>query len=132
MAARRRPDPVFAAIAAHREALADFGPEAAFLWKKRRETELRDLRHAYQAQTDKLVATEIKTRAGLRAFADYIASLQAYGGGKSAPCTYAIEVWHLSDAMAAVSEAMSRLIAPKRRPVRVPASVGAVAPALLH
>lgn len=106
-------DPVFAAIAAHREEFDAFTAEAAYLWKKRRsaEAERRKVRDAYEAHTEKLVKAEIQTPAGLRAFVDYIAGLQAYGGSNIAPGTYAIEVWHLSDAMSAISAALARLAA---------------------
>lgn len=105
-------DPVFAAIEAHRVAWSEFKTEAAFFAKKRgglSHPDFRAQRDAFEAATDALASAPISTLPGLRAFAAYIADLQAYGGSKVAPCVYAIEVWHLSDAMANVSATLARV-----------------------
>jgi hypothetical protein len=107
-------DPVLAAIAAHREEFDAFAAEIAFLKTKRprAEGEHRKARDAYEAHTDALVSAEIRTPEGLRAFVDYVAGLEAYGRSTIAPGVYAIELWHLSDAMGAVSAALARFAGP--------------------
>ncbi|WP_264051690.1 hypothetical protein [Methylobacterium flocculans] len=105
-------DPVFAAIEAHRVTLAEFQAEAAFFLKKRRghdQPEFRAARDAYEAATDALAAAGITTLPGLRAFTDYIADLRAYGRSEDWRMPYAIQVWHLSDAMANVSATLARV-----------------------
>lgn len=106
-------DPVLAAIAAHREDFDAFTAEMAFLQKRQphAEAEHRKARDAYEAHTDTLVSAEIRTPEGLRAFVDYVAGLEAYGRSTIAPGVYAIEPWHLSDAMGAVSAALARFAA---------------------
>jgi hypothetical protein len=109
----RKLDPIFAAIAAHRLAYDEFSAEAAYLAPKRHRakfaTEWQDAKATYEAATDVLVQSEIATVAGAQAFAAYLGDLQAYGGGKHFPCCYSIEVWHLSDAMARIGEALGKL-----------------------
>lgn len=112
-------DPIFSAIEAHRLAWSEFSAEAAFFCKKRGgrdKPEFRAARDAYEAATSDLVLSAITTLPGLRTFTSYIADLQAYGGSRIGPCIYAIEVWHLSDAMATVAATLARQVSPLPRP----------------
>lgn len=109
---RNQADPIFAAIAAHGAAHDAFSAEAAFLAPRRRSAkyaaEWEAVRAAYRDATDALVSSEIITVAGAQAFAAYLGALRAYGGGKHFPCAYSVEVWHLSDAMARIGEALAK------------------------
>lgn len=103
-------DPVFAAIEAHRTVLAEFKAEATFFTKKRgglSHPDFRITRDAYEAATDALASAPISTLPGLRAFTVYIADLHAYS--TAFPMPYAIEAWHLSDAMANVGSTLARV-----------------------
>ncbi|MEH3117031.1 MAG: hypothetical protein PGN25_05305 [Methylorubrum populi] len=108
---------VSAAIDAHRKAWADFCPEArSFHARASRHRgqhwhEYQTAREAYEGATDGLVrsARLIASPGDLQAFADYVASLHAYGRSDVAAGVYAIECRHLSDAIAAIAVAMRRL-----------------------
>lgn len=115
--ALRRPvapasDPIFSAIEAHKLAWSEFKAEAAFFLKKRRgheQAEFRAARDAYEAATDALASAGITTLPGLRAFTVYLGDLRAYGRSGDWRMPYAIEVWHLSDAMTNVSATLARV-----------------------
>ncbi|MGU3407908.1 hypothetical protein [Methylobacterium brachiatum] len=119
---RKQPDPIFAAIAAHREAHEEFRAEAHYLWAKRRRsmqaTEFVVVRKAYEAGTEKLVATEVRTLAGAQAFAAYLANLQCCGTSDVAPGLYAIEAWDLSAGMDRIAECLARLAVKSARSLR--------------
>lgn len=105
-------DPVLSAIEAHKAAWADFSAVAQATARARfmskGEARRKAARDLYEARTDTLVRTPIATMAGLQAFTAYLASLQAYG--MAWPTSYAVETWHLSDAMEAVADALARLV----------------------
>jgi hypothetical protein len=111
--ARKQPDPIFAAIAAHREAHEEFRAEASFLWPKRRQSkaaaEYDAARDAYETATEKLVVTKVQTLAGAQAFATYLANLQCCGRSDIAPGVYAVETWDLSAGMDRIAECLARL-----------------------
>jgi hypothetical protein len=118
--ARKKPDPIFAALAVHRDAHEEFRAEAHYLWAKRRQSmhaaEFIVVRKAYEAATEKLVVTEVRTLLGVQAFAAYLANLQCCGTSDVAPGLYAIEAWDLSAGMDRIAECLARLSAAK--PVR--------------
>ncbi|MCJ2102800.1 hypothetical protein [Methylobacterium sp. E-046] len=128
--ARKQPDPIFAAIATHREAHGEFHAEAHYLWAKRRlsyhAAELVAVRKTYEAATEKLVLTEARTLAGVQAFAAYLANLQCCGTSDVAPGLYAIEAWDLSAGMDRIAECLARLAAAK--PVRRRTATNAAEP----
>jgi hypothetical protein len=115
--ARKQPDPILAAIAAHREAHEEFRAEAHYLWANRRRSmqaaEFVDVRKTYEAATEKLVVTEVRTLAGVQAFAAYLANLQCCGTSDVASGLYAIEAWDLSAGMDRIAECLARLAAYK-------------------
>lgn len=118
--ARKQPDPIFAAIAAHREAHDEWRAEVHYLWTKRR-TRLysthaepwKAVRKTYEAATEKLVVTDVRTLAGAQAFALYLAGLQCCGISEVGPCMYAIQAWDLSAGMDRIAECIARLSAAK-------------------
>ncbi|MCJ2108124.1 hypothetical protein MKK70_22660 [Methylobacterium sp. E-041] len=108
-------DPVFAAIETHREALQVYEAEVYYQKRKRKgrwvsKENFREAADIYDTITSRLALSPIETLAGLRALTAYLASLNAYGQVAGNACLYAIEVWHLSDAMATIAEAMARLL----------------------
>ena len=110
-------DPVFAAIETHREALRVYEAEVYYQAKRRKgrwvaRAEMRAATKAYEAATSEFVAAPIGTLAGLSAFTAYAAGLKAYGGEGVAGVIgrYAIELPDLADAVAAIAEAMARLL----------------------
>ena len=115
--ARKQPDPILAAIAAHREAHDEWRAEAHYLWAKRRlsyhAAELVAVRKTYEAATEKLVVTEVRTLAGVQTFAAYLANLQCCGTSDVAPGLYAIEAWDLSAGMDRIAECLAGLSATK-------------------
>ncbi|MCJ2063059.1 hypothetical protein MKK63_10095 [Methylobacterium sp. J-088] len=119
--ARKQPDPIFAAIAAHRESHEEFRAEARYLWAKRRQSmhaaEFVAVRKTYETATEKLVVTEVRTLAGVHVFAAYLANLQCCGTSDVAPGLYAIEAWDLSAGMDRIAECLARHAAkaPRRR-----------------
>lgn len=112
-------DLVSASIEAHRAAWAEFSAVAKATAKARFLSKGEARRHAaadvYDTATDALVRTPITTMAGLGAFAGYVASLQAYGA-RQFPDPYQVQVWHLSDAMEAIAEALARMAPPEALP----------------
>jgi len=127
---RKQPDPIFAAIADHRGAPDEFRAEAHYLWAKRLLSfyagELTAVRKAYEAATEKLVVTEVRTLAGVQAFAAYLANLQCCGTSDVAPGLYAIEAWDLSAGMDRIAECLAHLAV---KPARaLPASTVAELP----
>lgn len=118
--ARKPTDPIFTAIAAHREAHDEWRAEVHYLWTKRR-TRLysthaepwKAVRKTYEAATETLVVTEVRTLAGAQAFAGYLANLQCCGTSDVAPGVYAIEAWDLSAGMDRIAECLARLSAAK-------------------
>jgi hypothetical protein len=118
----RKPDPIFAAIAAHSVAHDEFCAEAAFLAPKRHRAKYaadwQTAKATYEAATDALVYSEIATADGAQALAAYLGSLPAYGGGKHFPCCYSIQVWHLSDAMARIAEVLGERRSRRRAAAR--------------
>ncbi|MCJ2076574.1 hypothetical protein MKK68_13060 [Methylobacterium sp. E-016] len=108
-------EPVFAAIETHREALHVYEAEVYYQKRKRKgrwvaKEEFREAADIYDTITSRLALSPIETLAGLRALTAYLASLNAYGQVAGNACLYAIEVWHLSDAMTTIAEAMARLL----------------------
>jgi hypothetical protein len=108
-------DPVFAAIETHREALHVYEAEVYYQKRKRKgrwvsKENFREAADIYDTITSRLALSPIETLAGLRALTAYLASLNAYGQVAGNACLYAIEVWHLSDAMTTIAEAMARLL----------------------
>jgi len=105
-------DLVAAAIETHRAAWAEFSAVAKATAKARFRSKGEARRHAaadvYDVATDTLVRTPLTSMADLRAFAGYVAGLQAYGP-RSFPEPYQLHVWHLADAMEAMAEALDRL-----------------------
>ncbi|MCJ2049371.1 hypothetical protein [Methylobacterium sp. J-070] len=128
--ARKQPDPIFAAIAAHREAHEEFRVEASFLWPKRGRSkcaaEYDAARKAYETATEKLVVTEVQTLAGVHAFAAYLSNLQCCGRSDIAPGVYSVETWDLSAGMDRIAKCLARLAAAK--PARGPKAVGPAEP----
>jgi len=112
-------DPVLVAIETHWAAWAEFATVAKATAKARFLSKGEARRHAaadvYDTATDALVRVPITTMAGLGAFAGYVASLQAYGA-RQFPEPYQVQVWHLSDAMEAIAEALARLAPPESLP----------------